>query len=330
MDERRELMTAILMNPEEDTPRLVFADWLDEHDEPERAEFIRVQCELARLSTRDPAWAGFAERVAQLQRENSQRWLEPLAPFVPFVHHRLWFSRGLVAVVSFTEAEFVAPELQAVIADAFAAIGVESLTFLPEYRRRSLLGGLARFVFSGGAVEEFLRQDSVINQVVQSPALAWVAGLQLWGESASDDALRQLSKSPHVGHLSGLTLNDPKCTDTGLRSVAESAALPNLQRLTLKSLSSPGRFTNAGLRALLNSARLPRFDEWDVTGDLSARVTLQTLLSDPAAARLRRLGLGSADALAVVARTTHLTALESLWISGCHAVVTDREANEFL
>jgi uncharacterized protein (TIGR02996 family) len=37
------LLTSILLNPEEDTPRLVYADWLDENGEPERAEFVRVQ-----------------------------------------------------------------------------------------------------------------------------------------------------------------------------------------------------------------------------------------------------------------------------------------------
>ena len=40
------LLAAILANPDEDTPRLVYADWLEENGEPERAEFIRVQCEL--------------------------------------------------------------------------------------------------------------------------------------------------------------------------------------------------------------------------------------------------------------------------------------------
>jgi uncharacterized protein (TIGR02996 family) len=33
-----------------DTQRMVIADWLDEHGESERAEFIRCQCELARMS----------------------------------------------------------------------------------------------------------------------------------------------------------------------------------------------------------------------------------------------------------------------------------------
>ena len=37
------LLKSIAASPDDDLPRLVAADWLDEHDEPERAEFIRVQ-----------------------------------------------------------------------------------------------------------------------------------------------------------------------------------------------------------------------------------------------------------------------------------------------
>lgn len=39
----------IVASPDDDTLRLVFADWLDEHDQPERAEFIRIQIELSRM-----------------------------------------------------------------------------------------------------------------------------------------------------------------------------------------------------------------------------------------------------------------------------------------
>ena len=35
--------------PDEDAPRLVLADWLEERGESGRAEFVRVQCELAAL-----------------------------------------------------------------------------------------------------------------------------------------------------------------------------------------------------------------------------------------------------------------------------------------
>jgi uncharacterized protein (TIGR02996 family) len=42
------LLAAIILHPHEDTPRLVYADWLQEHGDEERAEFIRAECEIAR------------------------------------------------------------------------------------------------------------------------------------------------------------------------------------------------------------------------------------------------------------------------------------------
>lgn len=42
------LLAAILEHPEEDTPRLVYADWLEENGEGERAEFIRVQVKISK------------------------------------------------------------------------------------------------------------------------------------------------------------------------------------------------------------------------------------------------------------------------------------------
>ncbi len=42
------LLKAVAASPDDDLPRLVAADWLDEHGEPERAEFIRVQIERAK------------------------------------------------------------------------------------------------------------------------------------------------------------------------------------------------------------------------------------------------------------------------------------------
>src|SRR5262245_1762516 len=43
------LIRSILSNPADDAPRLVYADWLEEHGRGEDAEFIRVQVELAHL-----------------------------------------------------------------------------------------------------------------------------------------------------------------------------------------------------------------------------------------------------------------------------------------
>ena len=37
------LYRSVLAAPADDAPRLVYADWLDDHGDPERAEFIRLQ-----------------------------------------------------------------------------------------------------------------------------------------------------------------------------------------------------------------------------------------------------------------------------------------------
>jgi uncharacterized protein (TIGR02996 family) len=60
------LLRAILDQPKEDTPRLVYADWCDENGQPERAEFIRVQVTIARWGTTPPA---DAEEWVRRERE---------------------------------------------------------------------------------------------------------------------------------------------------------------------------------------------------------------------------------------------------------------------
>src|SRR5437764_7748083 len=49
MTDRDALLAAIAANPDDDTPRLVFADWLEENGEPHWAGFIRAECGLHRL-----------------------------------------------------------------------------------------------------------------------------------------------------------------------------------------------------------------------------------------------------------------------------------------
>jgi len=46
LDDREAFLLTIFAAPDDDLPRLVYADWLDEHDEPLTAEFIRLDVEL--------------------------------------------------------------------------------------------------------------------------------------------------------------------------------------------------------------------------------------------------------------------------------------------
>src|SRR4051812_26377180 len=60
------LEAAIVAQPDEDTPRLAYADWLDEHADPDRAEFIRVQCRLAEVTPAAPDCIDLHERQKEL------------------------------------------------------------------------------------------------------------------------------------------------------------------------------------------------------------------------------------------------------------------------
>jgi uncharacterized protein (TIGR02996 family) len=66
MSDEDALLAAIIAHPDEDTPRLVYADWLQEHGNPDRAEFIRVQCRLAALVPSHPDWIELTEHLEEL------------------------------------------------------------------------------------------------------------------------------------------------------------------------------------------------------------------------------------------------------------------------
>jgi uncharacterized protein (TIGR02996 family) len=46
-------LEAIIENPNDDAPRLMLADWLDERGQADRAEFIRLQIRLAQMPEYD-------------------------------------------------------------------------------------------------------------------------------------------------------------------------------------------------------------------------------------------------------------------------------------
>jgi uncharacterized protein (TIGR02996 family) len=67
--------------PEDDTPRLVLADWLEEHGDPGRAEFLRLQCRLAPGARPPLSAARRAEaegRAASLAGRFGGAWAGPL------------------------------------------------------------------------------------------------------------------------------------------------------------------------------------------------------------------------------------------------------------
>jgi uncharacterized protein (TIGR02996 family) len=67
---------AIVAEPDEDTHRLVLADWLDDQGDSARAEFIRAQCALAQLDGTEPGWLDHKIREQLLLAEHRETWLE--------------------------------------------------------------------------------------------------------------------------------------------------------------------------------------------------------------------------------------------------------------
>ena len=86
-------LAAIREAPEDDAPRLIYADWLDEHGEPERAEFIRVQCKLERRKTKV-----LRQREAELFAAHHDKFAGPLA--APGLQFR--FNRGFIIAFEHT------------------------------------------------------------------------------------------------------------------------------------------------------------------------------------------------------------------------------------
>src|SRR5262249_54159392 len=91
----RGFLEAIIAEPDDDTPRLIFADWLEEQGDAARAEFIRVQIERARL----PEWDARQVRLRLRERELIEQYGLKWKWELPNIEGINWedFRRGFVA-----------------------------------------------------------------------------------------------------------------------------------------------------------------------------------------------------------------------------------------
>jgi uncharacterized protein (TIGR02996 family) len=103
----QELLDAVLANPDDDSPRLAYADWFEENGEPDRAAFIRCQIELAKLpkeqnNLNNKTYLELATQEALLKQKNHDKWIEPYQgkgePLQGRDTHAL-FRRGFVEVI---------------------------------------------------------------------------------------------------------------------------------------------------------------------------------------------------------------------------------------
>lgn len=284
-------LLAIREAPADDSPRLIYADWLEEHGQADRAEFIRVQCRLARLQEAEPEklamlleeglvrasastfatlpsrWSTLLLRAEGLLRGHWDEWVGPLRDIVGPWRDRygerwlgeeydpdgLWrFQRGFVNGISLE-------------ADSFLRHAPELRLLIPHLKWLHLWGASGRIRALAHTPElEGLSILSFIDYhhspltaedaaaLVDSPYLHGLSTLQLGWNSLGDDGVVPLVRAPWLDSLTWLALTDNGLSDRAARALAESPHLRNLKTLYLER----NYFSADGVAALTNSPNL--------------------------------------------------------------------------
>ena len=87
MSDADALLRAILDHPDDDAPRLVYADWLEDHGQPARAAFIRTEVDVYAR----PEWDAERVRYERAARDNPYQG----AGILNFVFGEMWLRPGL-------------------------------------------------------------------------------------------------------------------------------------------------------------------------------------------------------------------------------------------
>jgi uncharacterized protein (TIGR02996 family) len=267
--EGQALLRGILAEPDEDAPRLVYADWLEDNGQPERGRHVRLQCEIERLPEKDPHREWLTKEADGLEKKHLADWLGPLDPEVcqnPSRENQ-HFNRGLLYWWYVTVGAFLTKKTQRDVCEWFPKLGVDHLFLSAPSKRPEALA--------------------------QSPALGWVAELTWAHSRAGDDALVALAKSPHLGLLSKLDFTRLRCTDAGIRAFATSDGLGNLREFSLRECYWGGDFTSKAVLEVLNSDRLPALRALRLGDGPPSGFNLVAVLGDAGVCRLKTLKLSS-------------------------------------
>lgn len=266
MTHEKAFIQSIREAPRDDAPRLIFADWLEEHGQSDRAEFIRVQCRLARIKEAGPEQSVLSARAEELLRKNWSEWVGSLRAIVGPWHNRYgegWmrekyhsdglqrFQRGFVDVLALDAVDFLrqTEQLKRLVplrelrlwgagrcADHLAnepeLAGLSILSFTDYYQAPLTAGGAAA--------------------LARSPYLNSLSALYLGGNSLGDDGVEALARAPWLTHVNVLDLSDNGLSDRALRSLAESPYLVNLRTLYLQK----NYFSEVGLNTLAAAPNL--------------------------------------------------------------------------
>jgi uncharacterized protein (TIGR02996 family) len=305
-DEVSAFLAEIAASFDDDMPRLIFADWLEEQGDP-WAELIRVQCALARLFPAIPQRKALEARERELIRANSAEWLQPLRDD-GFMN--LYFRRGLMNVT--------------LDADRFLAVG-EKL-----FERSPMVSGVAltnvaapvrlsrcrhlRYVQSLKLSLNLPGQRAL--RVVASEHLSQLAELSLCSIGIHIEDLPGLTNAPAAHSLQSLNLSSNSFADQDYEPISRETAPANLRELKLATCG----IRPALLEALIERGWLDRLTTLSLGYNHCGDDGLSRIVGRPDAATLRSLsmpfnGIG-AEGVAALCGSPYLGSLESLNLRG--------------
>ena len=295
MTDEPALLAAVAAAPDDDTPRLVYADWLDDHDRPERAEFVRVQCRLAAMSPGDDGYAELLDRQDELAL-----WLRTFEPHLgPDLTSPLRvaqegyssYARGFPHLVSsavFAATPAVLKKTLAALGRHLAASPARTLDthglnagHIADLLRSPLAAGLrnlhppaAREVAEALAASPHVRQlrgldfGGVLNQrtaaVLARANFPWLTELSVTISANAPLAVAALAASAWFKNLRVLGVGAAEQNRGGhLEALAAVPPLPNLHTLRLET----NQFVGADLAALARSKSFPALTALNLTGN---------------------------------------------------------------
>jgi uncharacterized protein (TIGR02996 family) len=296
------LLAAVLAEPDDDAPRLVYADWLDENGRPERATFIRLQIELARLAWYDPRRDVLTRKATRLLDLYQDDWVAEL----PEIDGITWgpFSRGFVSGVTARNYEKFAHAADEILAVA-PVDGLELRGSIPQVGRTCAHPRLRslkiRFTTAAGRFDSFYSRREFFN----SPILSTLRTLDLTSVELLNEGMAVLCRSPVLGELRDLILDLNFVGAQGVEALAESPIADRLTRLSIRGLSSGGfgadvpfadpAVRTAGVRTLANSHRFQNLEALDLSGNEIDGNALAALVESPHLVNLRELNLSHND-----------------------------------
>lgn len=315
-------LTAISAVPDDDTPRLVFADWLDENGDPDRSAFIRAQVALSRAAEYDPGgeWglSGLAQdlsalhdRQAALLAANRTRWMTEYPAWV--CHGFVTFRRGFVDRVTAAPVDWFrdGERLRGLAAVAGVSLiltggcpadflGLPSLRGLSELALidlptwlaaqvadSAILEGLATLTLGGDQYRHV--ELPTVRRLLSSPRLAGLRRLTVADLEVGTTAGFVVASSPHLWNLERVTFWQ---TGAGSDAVAELLNSPNLANVTRLALPA-NRIADGGVRPLLTTPYTRSIHELSLVGNELSGYGGRLIAGWPGLRHVRRLNLGN-------------------------------------